>query len=206
MKILIMLLVCLLPQPGLAEFRERELHPPRCDHNVVNACIASERAAATFKRNQLVNLEPTVVALRAKLEEYGKNLSHLGKEKGAFLIEQSMLGAELEFLRAPAPVKGGDVIASLSLEDFVRMPLLHRSWRERYPEERAERLSALVDDNAKRESDLSVRIAQIEADWRKVNNEFQSALARKNTWLDEIRSHDAMCSSGCREQLCPSGN
>lgn len=114
---------------------------------------------------------------------------------------------ELEFLQAKPAEKGADVFpAQLSLEDFFRMHPLHRGWRERYPAERAEKLSGLLREIKRQESDLNTRFTETEGKKNNTNNEFQAFLAQKNNWLEKARFHDAMCNGGCREFVCSSNN
>lgn len=188
------------------EPREHETHPRGCSYSLVDQCVLHYRRATETVRSWLLEHEPKVKALEKELQVLNKNLSSISLEKNSIASEQAQLRAELQFLRSPSPEQTRGLLGDqISLENLFRMHPLHRGWRERYPEERAERLSVTLGENTKTEIDLNARIARIEAEKAKRDNEFQSVLVQKNSWLAEARGHEQMCNSGCRERVCPSG-
>jgi|GEM_PF-6139579 len=192
---------------AVAEPREREAHPRGCSASLVDQCVLHYRRAGETVRSWLAVHELKVRALEKETLVLQKSLSSISQEKSSIASDLFHLREELGFLRPTVAEKGSGLLGNrVSIENLFRMHPLHRGWRERYPSERAEKLSVALANASKKESDLNARIARIEAEKTRYDNEFQSAVVQKNSWLAETRQYEQMCNSGCRERVCPSGN
>ncbi len=192
---------------AFAEPRFRERHPPVCHQGAVMGCVQKYQGALQRAHELANGLDPRLQGISGSLAILEKNLSSLEAEKKSFMIELTLLRDELDFLRAKKETGQSSLLSSLlSLEDFFNMHPLHRNWGERYPVQRAENLSAHLDEAGKKEADLIARITRSETEKTKLSNEYQSVLSQKNSWLAEAHGYYGMINRGCRAQLCPSDN
>ena len=140
------------------------------------------------------------------MEEMRRELEPLAIRRASVAEEAAFLERELAFLRAPARKEKALLGGQISLEELAALTPLQKKWGERYPDERAQLLSGTISRQRELEAELKGRIGRIEPLLAVKNNEFQSALSRKNKWLEEARGHDAMCGGGCKSELCPLTN
>jgi hypothetical protein len=209
MKLFILLLqLSSLPPLARSEPREpREINPPVCNQSLVSQCIQKHQAAAALVRSWLSAHENKLRAIEGELASLNRSLSSIFAEKSSVLSDASRLRAELSFLRAKAiEAPPGLLGGKISLENFFHLHPLHRAWRERYPEERAQKLTDSLAETGKKEADLNDRATRLGTEKEKLDNDFQSVLSQKNSWLGEARGYDGMCNGGCREQLCAPRN
>lgn len=183
-----------------------DLRAPPCNQAAVNACNDQHRQAATQLRASAGALEPELAGLARAAEELRRELEPLSLRRGSVAAGIEFLERELAFLRASVPGAAPLLGGRFSVEELAALTPLQKKWGERYPDERARLLDGTISRQREQEAELKSRIAGIEPLLASKNNEFQSALSRKNKWLQEAREHDAMCGGGCKNDLCPLTN
>ena len=179
---------------------------PTCNQAAVGDCRQRHQQAATAARGLVSSLEPELASLSGTIEEMRRELGPLALRRDNTANEAAFLEREFFFLRSPAPPRNSLLGGRLTLEEFAALTPLQEKWGERYPEERARLLTDTISRMRQQESELKSRIGQIEPQLAAKNNEYQSALSRKNKWLEEAREHDAMCEGGCKASICPLTN
>jgi hypothetical protein len=200
-------LAFLITLPAAAQPIERpdkEPYHPTCNQGQVEACRQKYADAINLVQSWLRDLEPRLQTAYDHAAFVDKSLSSMKIESSSIAAEKKMLSRELGFLRGKPPAKTTEVFSGrLSLEDFFHMHPLHRDWRERYPAERGEKLSALLNEATKKESDINARVALVDAEKAKATSEYQSALSQKNSWLGDTWKYEGMRNGGCQDDICP---
>lgn len=200
------LLLALLASSAMARPRDIDTdRAPACNQGAVQSCVQRHSEARALVQSWLN-------ANEAVLSEQAERVASMKKNLIPLEARQSSVSAGIRSLEAEhAHLRQGETEArakallggKVSVEDYFRLHPLHRSWGERYPSERLRKLTEVMEKQREHLSEVKGRIEKVLPNLNAASSQYQSALARKNSWLAELHQHDGMCREGCKNELCP---
>ncbi len=179
----------------------------RCDPALVHACQVKSQTAESSDRERAHGYLVAMEILYRKINAVEE--TKLDHEKRLIELKQEMafLHAEILFTQRTEREEAANLFPGFpTLENFFSLHSLEKSWRDRYPQERAQRLSIRIAEAKKEESDLSARAQKISGEFQFLNDQYQSAREQKDVHFARVNVHIFMFNQGCYTQFCATIN
>lgn len=199
------LLVALaLPAADRPEREPHEPHPPSlCSLGAVQACVEENQLAGNELRTAVAGIDIQLGAASAHLEELRRERDDQGAVLAALSAEATDLSSEISFLAAPPPEPSGEILLNFpTLEEFFGLTRLERQWQERYPGERAGKLSDRLRERKTAESSLKPSYDAVAEQFQQLSNQIASWGGERSHLVTEVGQHAVMCNGGCHDQVC----
>lgn len=191
-------------RPERGEQGERGRHAPSCDHGQVNECVARNQAVGNERRTQARRSGARLEVLRTQTEDLAVVKARYENKRVENTAETNALNAEIEFANRAASENAAAPLEEFpSLEDFFRLHPLQKNWSDRFPTERAQKLTERVREAETERAVMERALEKITGDFASLNSELQSVTDEHNNLLAQISQHDHMCERGCQASICP---
>ncbi len=205
-----LLISVLLPLSALAERPEiagRPEHgpPPRsCNYGAVNECVARNQSVRDERRRSAEQTLPRVQALARQTEDLTRVRDKLAQQMAVNESEMSSLREEIEFGTRSREENSTLPFENFpSLESFFSLHPLQKSWSDRYPEERKQKLTVRLQEITREQARWKKDSDEFAGSFARLHSELQSVTNDYNNLVAQVGQHDAMCNGGCARSICP---
>lgn len=187
------------------EFEPREPRMPQCNQGKAFACRDAHRAAEDQARLQASSMNPEIQSTQARLEKISALQTELRIKNSQLLSEKNLLSAELAFCGNSENQRRSKILGEFpDLEDFFFIHPLQKKWAERYPSERAVKLSTRLNEVKTEELESITKLDRISSNFHDLSAHLEALNSRKSKFLEEAAQHESMWKGGCIDEFCPS--